>query len=153
MKREDGFYWVQYHGNWEVAQWEGNGWWFTGGAQHPVDGDTDAIGPRVQRDSEVVRQRDELVAATRRMLSTRDLGFYAFSGWHTKQCGLVQDYQHPRDCDCLTGDLKKIIARIEAEKSGVVGCKCNEKQACPACYRKLKGKTYQSLEWFDEINL
>jgi len=94
-KREDGFYWIKWLGTEYVAYWysEESGWLIPGfgkAVRDVVD-----IGLRVQRDSEVVRQRDEAVKALQS--AARKLSRVGYSGQ----------------------EFFELIARIEAEKSGV----------------------------------
>lgn len=115
MNREDGFYWVKYHDRWEVSEFLSGVWWGTGIDSPRTDRAMDEIGPRVQRDSEIVKQRDELERQLQRVVRR------AYnSGWK---------YRGDFEKDSSTGYYAEdwiekeypdgILALIEAEKSGV----------------------------------
>ncbi len=49
--RESGFYWVNWLGNWEVAQWYQGVWLIAGLGDNFKDSDFQEIGERVERTS------------------------------------------------------------------------------------------------------
>lgn len=107
-EREDGFYWVRWNGEEYVAYWysDESGWLIPGFAAsiRPYEIKEEDIGPRVQRDSEVVRERDDLLADLKRIQTLTDY-------WKN-----LSDSR-----GSVSGRVDELIARIESQKSGVKG--------------------------------
>jgi len=115
VKREDGFYRVRCGDNWQIAKWES--WepsgpsWFRHGydgierSDPPIeDSFFDEIGPRVQRDSDLVKQLSDGLGNVRTMLAGKmSKGEFVNEEWYNK------------------ADVLQLLARIEAAKSGVAG--------------------------------
>ncbi len=106
--REQGFYWVRRHltTDPEPCRWDSlMEWWQFCGSDIPyMNEDLIDIGPRVQRDSEVVRQRDELIDQRNQLVGL----FAAIKHW-------VPDTSVTHK---MFDDLVQKIARIESAKSG-----------------------------------
>ncbi len=109
MKREDGFYWVRFNqtGADQVSELLG-GVWFHAGTE--TNGFPDEVLERVQRDSDLVKQRDELVTELSSIAMKISGELCCFTGGEeARYTALKKAYE----------SLERTLARIEAAKSGV----------------------------------
>ena len=138
MKREDGFYWVLTGPlqEWSIAMWDDGGWDLMRNPTMVNDDYFYKIGPRVQRDSDLVKQRDELLASFR---SHGKAGMLA-SVWVrnqqleqqrdevvtmldriTRELLVLNHVTQVKGSAIMAKDSFDLLARIEAAKSGVTG--------------------------------
>ncbi len=48
MTREPGFYWVRYRGNWMVAEWACDVWFFAGRDDDADESELEEVGQRIE---------------------------------------------------------------------------------------------------------
>ena len=122
MKREDRFYWVTWaNGNTVIAEWVSEeAQWYFFGDENGYDDDfveKSELGPCVQRDSDLVKQRDELVEKAALMCALSNAVSMSFRSpdgrsrvWIETKVRALYEVQ----CD-----MEDLLRRIEAAKSGV----------------------------------